>query len=731
MWGHKWPTNLKPLPPITSAKAQILPNIYETLYWRKSAQEFGTEFVSSSHWCKETQQLTLRLKSRRFHSGREVTSEDVVYSLCQGFKHQFRQSNNCWNYSAIQMDTENFSIINPKTFIVRLKSISRRQFFTEISKLFFAIRPKDSDATSHIIGTGPYVVSSRISSAGVISLDRSPMVNIKGGAFDGLEFIEFEDQWQKEEAFREGQIHEFTHFGQARSLPADLIESAVANDFQYVSLLQLNGRSELFSNSNRRYEFSKVAALCVQSMDPTFRFLPSTGIIPQGYLGHRQKPLLQPVSGPKESIVELTSIKVGITNLRQKSEMQTVFKEDLLSYFGMKLEYVLIESCDQRAEYARDLKVDAILVNLKVKNDNCKELISIFASDHPKNYMGIKNDEVDRWIQSLPKSKSKQVELEKFKKIEELVMQSCYCLPLGYIPTFQVRQSQWMMDSDLWFERGAFVPVTSEKVANQLQSRRIRFEALQNQVTELMEYKQAYAAIEQIDHDLRTPITALNLLKDGDPLDHRSQRLLVDSVERINGLVSELHSEVKRIHLLKDFTSFVENKKGFQRARDEHPQVVSLLDTVITVVGEVQVARPDHQSLKVHPSQSLDSLVCLDPHQLKRALSNVINNSLETTKGAKASVNIELYNEGPNKVVLEVIDDGPGMTPQQLEKIFEHGFSGANKGSSGLGLTIAKSIIEAQEGEIEVHSFPGYGTTVRMKWPKTQVTTTPSKPMLS
>lgn len=74
------------------------------------------------------------------------------------------------------------------------------------------------------------------------------------------------------------------------------------------------------------------------------------------------------------------------------------------------------------------------------------------------------------------------------------------------------------------------------------------------------------------------------------------------------------------------------------------------------------------------------------------------------------------------RILLEVADTGPGLTPQQLELVFDRFYRGdsshsRDRGGSGLGLAIAKSIVEAHDDMLRVHSDLGNGTTFTIELP--------------
>ena len=105
-----------------------------------------------------------------------------------------------------------------------------------------------------------------------------------------------------------------------------------------------------------------------------------------------------------------------------------------------------------------------------------------------------------------------------------------------------------------------------------------------------------------------------------------------------------------------------------------------------------------------------------DPARLRQALDNLIANAVGHSP-AGAAVSVTARREGP-AIVIAVADEGEGIEPDDLERVFESGvrLTEARPGS-GLGLTVARAIARAHGGEIEVESRPGQGSTFRLVLP--------------
>jgi signal transduction histidine kinase len=97
-----------------------------------------------------------------------------------------------------------------------------------------------------------------------------------------------------------------------------------------------------------------------------------------------------------------------------------------------------------------------------------------------------------------------------------------------------------------------------------------------------------------------------------------------------------------------------------------------------------------------------------DPTRLRQVLANLVENGLRHG----TQVRIEA-GERDGRVVVDVVDDGPGVDPEL--DLFARGVSGA--GSSGLGLWVARSIAEAHGGSLELAAGPGPGARFRLSLP--------------
>ena len=147
----------------------------------------------------------------------------------------------------------------------------------------------------------------------------------------------------------------------------------------------------------------------------------------------------------------------------------------------------------------------------------------------------------------------------------------------------------------------------------------------------------------------------------------------------------------------------------------------SIEELIRTAVGEL-AARPDDFSLSIDRELPL---VRVDPVQMERAFVNVLENARRHSGGHPVSVRARaVRGRVGERVIVRVVDRGPGIPPAQLERVFEPFYragtaAGGHRGS-GLGLAIARGFTEASSGTLHVESLPGQGASFVFELPLEQ-----------
>jgi signal transduction histidine kinase len=199
-----------------------------------------------------------------------------------------------------------------------------------------------------------------------------------------------------------------------------------------------------------------------------------------------------------------------------------------------------------------------------------------------------------------------------------------------------------------------------------------------------------------IAHDLRTPLTVLNgyleAMQDGVlPANKERFAIMYSEVQQLSGLVEDL-----RTLSLADAGEI-----------SMTPQIVSpkgLLEQ--SFANFSYQAKQLKVKLTIIAAQNLPK-VKVDPQRMEQVLDNLISNALRyVAKGGK--INLSATIQG-NKITLAVEDNGEGIAPEVLPHVFERFYRGdhsrnGSAGESGLGLAIAKSLVEAMGGSITAMS---------------------------
>jgi signal transduction histidine kinase len=105
----------------------------------------------------------------------------------------------------------------------------------------------------------------------------------------------------------------------------------------------------------------------------------------------------------------------------------------------------------------------------------------------------------------------------------------------------------------------------------------------------------------------------------------------------------------------------------------------------------------------------------VDPRLLKQAVLNLMINALQAMPGG-GELMLSLSRNGTDDAVIDVIDTGPGISPEAAQRIFEAYYS-TKKGGTGLGLPMARRIADEHGGSLSVTSEPGKGTDFRLRLP--------------
>jgi len=234
------------------------------------------------------------------------------------------------------------------------------------------------------------------------------------------------------------------------------------------------------------------------------------------------------------------------------------------------------------------------------------------------------------------------------------------------------------------------------------------------------------ALLRAVSHDLRSPLTAISAAGEavGSPTLSQAERQEMASV---------IQEESTRLSRLVD--NLLDLSRLEAGAAEPQRSWTSVEELIQAALAEL-AAGPQDFTLSLDrdlPPVSLDAV------QMERAFVNVLENARRHSGGHPVSVRARAVRslagtrermpaagaDGPgrtgDRVIVRVVDRGPGIPPAQLERVFEPfyraGTAGGEHRGSGLGLAIARGFAEANDGSLHVESLPGQGATFVFEFP--------------
>lgn len=219
---------------------------------------------------------------------------------------------------------------------------------------------------------------------------------------------------------------------------------------------------------------------------------------------------------------------------------------------------------------------------------------------------------------------------------------------------------------------------------------------------------QIRAFIADASHELRTPLAAIkgysDMLRWTEPLSDSGQSSLarIDSqTERMSRLVEDLLTLAR-----------------LDEGREPKLETVDLTELLVECTSDMQAAARTHVWHLDVPHEPVE--VVADRSQMQRVILNLLSNARKhTDEGTRVIAGLSV-DHTRREAVISVVDNGPGIAPDFLPKIFDR-FTRADKarsgsdGTTGLGLAIVQAIVQAHGGSIQVQSQPGHTVfTVRL-----------------
>jgi signal transduction histidine kinase len=229
------------------------------------------------------------------------------------------------------------------------------------------------------------------------------------------------------------------------------------------------------------------------------------------------------------------------------------------------------------------------------------------------------------------------------------------------------------------------------------------------------------AFLANMSHELRTPLNAIigysELLEESD---------FAAADQSVSGDLRSINKAGQHLlHLINDILDLSKIEAGRMDLRSEPVLAGSIVDDVAATIQPL--ARKNGNEFTAHLGQN-DFIVNVDMMRFRQSLLNLLSNACKFTENGKVTLNVDRrVSDGANWVCFEVRDTGPGIAPEDMNKLFRP-FSQVDSSAtrkhdgSGLGLAISQRFCELMGGTITVDSEPGKGSAFTIRLPEPALT---------
>jgi len=217
--------------------------------------------------------------------------------------------------------------------------------------------------------------------------------------------------------------------------------------------------------------------------------------------------------------------------------------------------------------------------------------------------------------------------------------------------------------------------------------------------------------ISNVTHELKTPLTSIRMY---------AESIMMGRIKSATGQKDYLSVVVNESERLKRMiNNILEFSKMEKHKQEYHPIETRLSEILLKSIKDMNYWI-EEKGFKLKTEIDRDITVEVDPDRFHQVYTNLLSNAIKYS-GDSRKITIRLFRNS-NSVITEVEDEGIGIAKENQVKIFEEFYrvdrqeSGDITGT-GLGLTVAREIVEAHNGKILVDSEPGKGSTFKVRLP--------------
>lgn len=212
--------------------------------------------------------------------------------------------------------------------------------------------------------------------------------------------------------------------------------------------------------------------------------------------------------------------------------------------------------------------------------------------------------------------------------------------------------------------------------------------------------------IADVAHDFRTPLTIMNtaMFMYNKTKDNKHLHIIA---QQISSLTTMLESFVQMSKL----------DNNVQTISKKEQNICNLIKELVSQYKIIAIAKRKHFFLNGCFNDEI--IVNYDEHLMSRAIVNILSNAIKYTE-INGNVEVRVF-KGKNEVIIEVEDDGQGISEKDVQEIFNRFYRSrdntTDEPSTGLGLSIANKIIDMHDGTLSCRSILGEGSTFEIKIP--------------
>lgn len=213
--------------------------------------------------------------------------------------------------------------------------------------------------------------------------------------------------------------------------------------------------------------------------------------------------------------------------------------------------------------------------------------------------------------------------------------------------------------------------------------------------------------IANISHDIKTPLSSIKGYAEFLEQDYDFSS---EDIKSFAGIINNKSDYIKE--LVEELNLSMKLKNNESILKKEKVNIVSLVkNSVIDILNDSKYSKVD---IKFECSED-KIFIDIDKVLMQRVLNNLIYNAL-VHNDKNISIVVSVYKK--DKIYISISDNGKGISEKDLENVFDRYYRGTNTGEahkgSGLGMSIAKEIVNAHNGDITINSILGKGTDINI-----------------